>query len=245
MSPAPSVHHPRPNSRGFTLIELLTVIAIIGALVSILMPVVGTMRGGARKLTCQSNLRQLQMGLIAYAGDWRGHLMPAVYYRTLPPYGLVGPYEDWGQVLSDFMNLRPKAEPVKNRSELGIFNCPEVRAQRWQAGVGGTDFDTSYAGNGYNHIDQPWDGRYFNSSLRQQAHASELLSLNDGTYFRSESTTDDGAYTVPAKPKGLRRVRYLHLGQSNLVFADGHVESTYLLLPEQTDAAGLRRWKAL
>jgi len=47
------------RARGFTLIELLIVIAIIGVLVGITLPVLAGMRESARRAQCQSNMRQL------------------------------------------------------------------------------------------------------------------------------------------------------------------------------------------
>ncbi len=47
------------TSAAFTLIELLTVIAIIGILAAILIPVVGAVRESAKTAKCTSNLRQI------------------------------------------------------------------------------------------------------------------------------------------------------------------------------------------
>ncbi|RRJ94873.1 DUF1559 domain-containing protein [Opitutaceae bacterium TAV4] len=64
----------RHDKEGFTLIELLTVIAIIGILAAILIPVTGTVREKAKKAQCVSNLHQIGIGLLAYANDNKGRL---------------------------------------------------------------------------------------------------------------------------------------------------------------------------
>lgn len=57
------------NQTGFTLIELLTVIAIIGILTAILIPVVASARESARRAACVSNLRQIGMSSLLYASE--------------------------------------------------------------------------------------------------------------------------------------------------------------------------------
>lgn len=57
--------------RAFTLIELLTVIAIIGVLAGILIPVIGMVRSKARASASVSNLRQIFVALSLYADENR------------------------------------------------------------------------------------------------------------------------------------------------------------------------------
>ena len=53
----------------FTLIELMVVVAIIGVLVSLLLPVLGKARHRARIAVCLSNQRQVGTAIFLYVDD--------------------------------------------------------------------------------------------------------------------------------------------------------------------------------
>jgi len=69
---------PGSKRRGFTLIELLVVIAIIAILAAILFPVFARARENARRSSCQSNMKQIGLGILQYTQD---------YDETYPPRG--------------------------------------------------------------------------------------------------------------------------------------------------------------
>jgi len=94
------------RSIGFTLIELLVVIAIIAILAAILFPVFARAREKARTAACQSNIKQILLGIKMYVEDYDGRF-PGARYK---PPGL--PQYTWRAVVFPY---------VKNEQ---IFVCP-------------------------------------------------------------------------------------------------------------------------
>ncbi|MFA6959841.1 MAG: type II secretion system protein [Opitutaceae bacterium] len=64
----------------FTLVELLAVIAMIGVLAGILIPVVTSIRQGAGDVQAANNIRQLAVAEMAYASEHHGQLTPIWNY---------------------------------------------------------------------------------------------------------------------------------------------------------------------
>ncbi|MFH1498106.1 MAG: prepilin-type N-terminal cleavage/methylation domain-containing protein [Verrucomicrobiota bacterium] len=120
------------NKRGFTLVELLTVIAVIGVLAGILIPVIGRVREAARRSSCASNLRQLATASQLYSAENRGALIaepftendennsPRYWFRQLYPY--------------------LKADSVTRVTAL--FQCPNDEAAVEAFSDGGTEWNS-------------------------------------------------------------------------------------------------------
>jgi prepilin-type N-terminal cleavage/methylation domain-containing protein len=99
---------------GFTLIELLVVIAIIAILAAILFPVFARAREKARQASCQSNEKQMALGIIMYASDYDG-CFPMNWNG---PGGCADGY-DWMEVTQPY---------TKNWQ---IFMCPSYTTNIW------------------------------------------------------------------------------------------------------------------
>jgi prepilin-type N-terminal cleavage/methylation domain-containing protein/prepilin-type processing-associated H-X9-DG protein len=109
----------RERKRAFTLIELLVVIAIIAILAAILLPVLASSKERAMRTQCLSNIRQVGVGCIMYAGDFGDKLFP--------PLNSGGVYNQFGLDISMLSTLQSYGMVLKtNVSGMNnIWSCPE------------------------------------------------------------------------------------------------------------------------
>jgi len=107
----------RKPLHGFTLIELQVVVSIIALLIALLLPVIKGAREDARRVVCQSNLRQIHLALEAYAEDFGGRYPYA-------GYGMEG-FQTVGGCffyLHNGKDFRPLVNPYIGNA--GIMYCP-------------------------------------------------------------------------------------------------------------------------
>jgi len=139
-------------SYGFTLIELLVVMAIIGVLISLLLPAVQHARESGRRTQCINNLKQI--GLAMHNYETRDKLFPIgarTWWRAAPqntdpvPPGCTSYLEDfgWYAAIAPFVEQEGWYEKVNfsqcwmglenetvRRNQFAVYMCPSSTGVR-------------------------------------------------------------------------------------------------------------------
>lgn len=240
--------------RGFTLIELLVVIAIISILAAILFPVFARAREQARKAACQSNLKQIGLGIAMYVQDFdetfpmasMAYTVPADTWPRRTNSGAAITTAYWFTVISPY---------VKSTQ---LFVCPTAGEIPFSGGYGWNICGTVYCGstctsgigNGFG-----WYPTKANTptasflKVSQVEEAANTIMIGDPA---SNSYGSNGhLFFAPTSASTINRIPILHGGQvgpftsnpsttttpssmsggGNFLYADGHVkfhQSTYI-----------------
>ena len=212
----------------FTLIELLVVIAIIAILAAILFPVFARARENARRSSCQSNLKQISLGIKQYIQDYDEKfpgLVVAGASSTNPPYG-------WVDACDPYLK------------SIQIFQCPSEPTGYANTSKGNNNYSDYYMNAALGDTTPTGTNPTYDQggiSEASLAASSLTIMLGDGddrgnlnkstARFRCNGSSSEGtsSATLPsrASSEGLATTGYIsdrHLEGSNFAFADGHVK---------------------
>jgi len=208
--------------QGFTLIELLVVIAIIAILAAILFPVFGRARENARRSSCQSNLKQLGLGIIQYVQDY-----DSLYPTTAGGGAGAGTWRQRTQpYLKSTQVLRCPSNPENNVNALG---AAFLETKVSYAAACRFSEDTAAGGvlpGGVGAIGCTNNMAVHSALLQDTSRVITLVeTTSQQNYFDITNTANYGANTVHGAVPYYGHMFAGHLGTSNFLFADGHVKS--------------------
>lgn len=178
--------------RAFTLVELLVVVAIIGLLISLLLPTLSAARESARAAKCLAQLHALGQGLTIYTQEHRSVLVPG----RLPQ--LPGDDCNWYADLFGRRKYRPTFVAMMSLS-VGLPPFDDPQACR----------------NTVDRFGEPGDRQNYASPLYVCPETAEWTDERNGSYGYNYQFLGNSRLSEPANPTSFKnwpvqldRVRY-------------------------------------
>lgn len=243
--------HPKKVRAAFTLIELLIVVAIVAILAALIFPVFARARENARRASCQSNLKQIGIGLLQYSQDY-DEVMIADWYgptgnNASDPASTANAGYKW---------MDAGYEYIKS---VQIFVCP---TDSFDANHGKyinyndltATTTTAYGSYVINHgygasiagrtpaVSHPYVSGAANQFVSQAAaqEPEQTVWVVDGKgSFSINIANDILNIDNSTDPRTMENAKERHLGTINTLFVDGHVKAVKLEYLNQTNTDGV------
>lgn len=210
---------------GFTLIELLIVIAIIAVLAAILFPVFSRARENARRSSCQSNLKQIGLGLMQYIQDyderfpqaWPGNTFGTATPQTNAAMPGAKLKTNCGTTDGYWVSWMDVVQPYVKSVQ--IFVCPsaarpEESSYGYSTCISGYK-RSSYTGGGSGRVPV---------ALRQVRRPSEIVLILDRNTVDSLIGTEPFSIGSEARTSPDGDKIFPHFDGGNIGYVDGHVK---------------------
>ena len=224
-----------------TLVELLVVVAILGILLSLLIPATQQIREAARRTQCQNNLRQIGLALHQFHGSFEQLPIGCLEWRS--PFNNEGrqlawsafllPYVEQGN-LHDQLDFSQAFDSAHNapiaQNDIEVFLCPSTLVQPTFSGRSdyGGIFGERISGpnqppKGVMLIDTPVAFRDITDGLSNTLVVGEDAGWPDGQWINGRNIFDQ-AFAINAAPDFENDLRSDHPNGVNGLFGDGHVQ---------------------
>jgi len=204
------------SSSAFTLLELLAVIAVLGLLAAILLPVIGKIAESSKSAACMNNLRQLGTAVFMYVGEHNGQF-PDIGTPTATNTNASG--LQWDYQIMPYLGVDVNAPGTnwRNAGEKSVFRCPGALVS--------TAFPARSRSYSFNRrITRGTDPTDRRPSSLLRPSETLLIAEIEFPEGSNQSTVLGGGTNnaMDIQPTHLS-FAYRHRGHTNILFADGHV----------------------
>ncbi len=250
----PPATHEKRNA--FTLIELLVVVAIIAVLASLLLPTLAGAKQRARTISCQNNLKQLQLCWHMYPGDYLDYLVPNAFvynFGTQSNNGYINQYS-WcsGSARTDTNTDNLKTGLLfPYNTQPGIYHCPadsstvEDGSGNKMSQLRNRSYNMSQSVNAYGWVFNPYTGTSIGDRQPCFEKLTQITNPPPSQLFvfvdEHEDTLYDAQFGFPQPPEDSQwwdMPADRHNQGANFSFADGHVERWKWKVPKKVQFLG-------